>query len=153
MSDKEVPDAHHVVRYVKPSLMDGEFVDGGAFVLRETESGLSVYWLEIFENGDCPDPIAAIRNLARISLRPTGRFAKLNVHQTKKYVHAAAAEAGISIDVTVIQAPLTATPDSEADPSHAEIRGLPDHAEDAAMVVGDLIAECILHPLIPAKAT
>ena len=42
MSDKEVPDAHHVVRYVKPSLMDGDFVDGGAFVLRETESGLSV---------------------------------------------------------------------------------------------------------------
>ena len=153
MSDNEVPDAHHVVRYVKPSLIQNSIVDGEAFVLRSSESGLSVNWLEILEDDNCSDPVAAIRKLVRISLASTGRFAKLNVHQIRECVPAAAAEAGISLDLTVVQAPLPATPDFVADASHAEIRGLPDHADDAAMAVGDLIAECILPPLIPAKAT
>jgi len=138
MIDDEVPDAHHVLRYVKPSLIDGESVDGSAFVLRESESGLSVNWLERFEGGNCPDPVAAIRDLARMSLASTGRFARLNVGRTKEYVPADAAEAGVSVDLAVVQEPLSAEHGFDADPSHAEIRGLPDHGEDAAMVVGDL---------------
>ncbi|MYA88474.1 MAG: hypothetical protein F4X97_08500 [Boseongicola sp. SB0662_bin_57] len=153
MSAGEVPEAHHVVRYVKPSLIDEEAVDGSAFVLRESESGLSVNWLEFFEDNDCPDPVAAIRDLARISLASTGHFAKLSVGQTKEHVPVAAADVGIPLELAVVQAPLPREADFEADPSHAEILGLPDRDEDAAMVVGDLIAECILLPLIPAKAT
>ncbi|MDE2717683.1 MAG: hypothetical protein OXI33_11815 [Chloroflexota bacterium] len=153
MIGDEIPDAHHVLRYVKPSLLDGTLVDGSAFVLRQSELGLSVSWLEIFEDSDCSDPVNAIRRLSRMSLASNGRFAKLNVQHTKHYVPAAAGEAGVSLDLTVLEAPLAATPDFEADPSHAEIHGLPDHADDAAMLVGDLIAECILPPLIPAKTS
>ncbi|MCY4259022.1 MAG: hypothetical protein OXC91_02000 [Rhodobacteraceae bacterium] len=153
MSDEAIPEAHHVLRYVKPSLIDNGALDGSAFVMRESESGLSVNWLEFFEDGNFPDPVTAIRDLARISLASTGRFAKLNVGQTKEYIPAAAAGAGISVDLAIVQDPLSAEHGFDADPSHAEIRGLPDHGEDAAMVVGDLIAECVLPPLIPAKAT
>ena len=153
MTTGEIPDEHHVLRYVKPSLLDGDVVVGGAFVLRPSELGLSVSWVEILEDSGSSDPIATIRRLARISLASTGIFAKLNVHHTKRYVPAAAAEAGISLGLTILEAPLSATPDYEADPSHAEIHDLPEHADDAAMVVGDLIAECILLPLIPARAT
>ena len=153
MTGDEIPDEHHVLRYIKPSLLDGDEVVGGAFVLRPSELGLSVNWVEILEDSDSSDPIATIRRLARISLASTAIFAKLNVHHTKQYVVASAAEAGISLDLTILEAPLSATPEFEADPSHAEIHGLPDHADDAAMVVGDLIAECILLPLIPARVT
>ena len=151
MIGDEIPDEHHVLRYVKPSLLDGDQVVGGAFVLRPSELGLSLSWVEILEESDSSDPIATIRRLARISLASTGIFAKLNVQNTRQYVPAAAAEAGISVNLSILEAPLSSTLDFEADPSHAEIHGLPDHADDAAMVVGDLIAECILLPLIPVR--
>ena len=77
MIDDEIPDQDHVLRYVKPSLLDGTHVDGGAFVLREAEIGLSVNWLEIFEDDDHADPVNEIRRLSRISLASTGKFAKL----------------------------------------------------------------------------
>ena len=152
MIGDEVPDRNHVLRYVKPSLLDGTHVDGGAFILREAETGLSVNWLEMFENAGHTDPVNEIRRLSRITLASTGMFAKLNVSQIKQYVSYAANEAGIFLELTVLETPLPGTPDFEPDPSHAEIHGLPDYAEDAAMLVGDLLAECILPPLIPAKA-
>ena len=151
MIGDEIPDQDHVLRYVKPSLLDGTYVDGGAFLLRGAEFGLSVNWLEIFENDSHTDPVSEIRRLSRISLASTGKFAKLNVSQTRQYVSAAANEAGISLDLSVVETPLPGTPDFEPDPSHAEIHGLPDHTDDAAMLVGDLLAECILPPLFPAK--
>jgi len=149
----EVPDQDHVLRYVKPSLLDGTDVDGGAFVLREAETGLSVNWLEILESAGHIDPVNEVRRLSRISLASTGKFAKLNVSQTKQYVSSAANEAGISLDLNVLEDPLYGTPNFDPDPSHAEIRGLPDYAEDAAMLVGDLLAECILPPLFPTKVS
>ena len=153
MIGDEIPDEHHVLRYVKPSLLDGDEVVGGAFVLRPYELGLSVNWIEILEDNVSSDPIATIQSLARISLASTGIFARLNVHHTKQYVAAAAAEAGISLNLSILEKPLSTTPNFEADPSHAEIHGLPDHFDDAAMVVGDLISECILLPLLPARMT
>ena len=105
MIGDELPEEDHVVRYVKPTMLDGTHVDGGAFVLRETEIGLSVSWLEVLEGDDQPTPIAEIRRLSRLSLASTGRFAKINVGQIKQYVPAAANEAGISLALTVLEAP------------------------------------------------
>lgn len=151
MIGDEIPNQDHVLRYVKPSLLDGTDVDGGAFVLREAETGLSVNWLEILESAGHTDPVNEVRRLSRISLASTGKFVKLNVSHTKQYVSSAAKEAGISLNLNVLEDPSPGTPDFDADPSHAEIRGLPDYADDAAMLVGDLLAECILPPLFPAK--
>ena len=153
MIGDHIPDQDHVLRYVKPSLLDGTHVNGGAFALREAETGLSVNWLEILQNAGFADPINEIRRLSRMTLASTGKFAKLNVSQTKQHVSTAANEAGISLDLSVLEDPLPGTPDFEPDPSHAEIHSLPDYATDAAMLVGDLLAECILPPLIPAKVT
>ncbi len=153
MTGDELPDEDHVVRYVRPSLIDDNHVDGGAFILREGETGLSVNWLEIFEGDDQSCPLDEIRHLFRLSPAKTGRFAKLNVGDTKKYVSAEAREAGISLEINVLQRPLAATSDDESDPSHAEITGIPNNGNnDAAMLIGDLLAECIIHPLYPAKA-
>ena len=151
MIGDEIPDQDHVLRYVKPSLLDGTDVDGGAFVLRDAETGLSVNWLEILESAGHTDPVNEVRRLSRISLASTGKFAKLSVNQIKQHVSIAANEAGIFLNLNVLEAPLPGTPNSDPDPSHAEIRGLPDYADDAAMLIGDLLAECILPPLFPAK--
>ncbi len=50
----------------------------------------------------------------------------------------------------VIHDPLEAKEGFDADPSHAEIIGLPPGDSDQAVLVGDLIAECVIdmHPAI-----
>ena len=126
-------------------------MDGGAFVLRKAETGLSASWLEILKSAGHADPVNEVRRLSRISLASTGKFAKLNVGLAKQYVSSAAHEAGISLDLNVLEDPLPGAPNFDPDPSHAEIRGLPDYADDAAMLIGDLLAECIVSPLFPAK--
>ncbi len=49
----------------------------------------------------------------------------------------------------IIHDPLEAEQNYEADPSHSEISGLPPGESDQAILVGDLIAECVvnLHPI------
>ena len=49
----------------------------------------------------------------------------------------------------IIHDPLDMEEDFEADPSHSEIIGLPPGESDQAMLVGDLIAECVvyMHPM------
>ena len=47
MTGKDLPDEDHVVRYVRPNLIDNGVVSGVAFCLRENETGLSVFWLEV----------------------------------------------------------------------------------------------------------
>lgn len=50
----------------------------------------------------------------------------------------------------IIHDPLEATDRFDADPSHAEITGLPPGDSDQAVLVGDLIAECVIamHPAV-----
>lgn len=82
MIEDTVPEQDHVIRYVKPSLVHDNKVNGGAFTLRKDEEGLSVNWLEAFGNDDQTDSVNEIRNLCRISLASTGKFAKLNLITT-----------------------------------------------------------------------
>ena len=82
MTSNDLPADDHIVRYVKPSMIqeDGT-ADGSDFRLRlhrPDESGLSVNWLEVFGSGKA-NQLAEVRRLSRISLRPRGRFAELNV--------------------------------------------------------------------------
>ena len=151
MTGNQLPDDGHVVRYVKPSLVDGEVIDGGAFVLREDETGLSVNWLEFFGGNDDHRQVDEVRNLFRLRLARNGRFARLNVGDTRQNVSACAAEAGIILTLAMSEAPLAATGQFAADPSHAEITGLPPTESDEAMLVGDLIAGCVKHPLFPGR--
>lgn len=141
----DLPDRSRIVRYAKPSLVEDETVDGSAFLLRPGEPGLSVNWLEAFGHVDQSHQLSEVRRLFRLRLSPNGRFARLNVGQTKQYVEEEADAIGIQ------SVPLVATEEFEADPSHAEITGLPECESDQALVVGDLIAECVMYPLYPGK--
>ena len=149
MKGDNLPDDHHIVRYVKPSLVDDETVDGSAFLLRPDENGLSVNWLEIFGGNDEHRQLSEVRQLLRLEPAKNGRFAKLNVGVTKRYVSESVEE--LEIELEIIENPQPPTDEFEADPSHAEVIGLPPGEDDRAMIIGDLIAECVIYPLHPGR--
>ena len=147
MTKDDLPEGDHVVRYVKPSMIqeDGT-ADGSDFRLRPArpdETSLSVNWLEIL-GSEKIGQLSAVRGLSRLRMRSTGRFAELQVGAVLRKV----AEEWESL--RIVHDPLDAEDDFDADPSHSEIIGLPPGDSDQAILVGDLIAECVveMHPAI-----
>ena len=151
MTGNELPADGHVVRYVRPSLVEDETVDGSAFVLRKGEATLSVNWLEAFGGDDADHQLSEVRRLLRLQLARSGRFAKLNVGETKRHVSECIQETGAITRIRISAAPLDPTGEFEADPSHAAVTGLPSGDSDEALLIGDLIAECVIYPLSPGK--
>ena len=151
MTGNELPEDGHVVRYVRPSLVEDETVDGSAFVLRKGEATLSVNWLEAFGGDDQHHQLRLVRRLFRLQLAKTGRFAKLNIGETKRHVLESAEEIDVPAEIGISAAPLDPTDELEADPSHAAVTGLPPGDSDEALLIGDLIAESVIYTLCPGK--
>ena len=147
MTGDNIPQADHIVRYVKPSMVqDDGTADGSDFRLRPTRpdgTGLSVNWLEAFEPGK-RNQLDEVRRLFRLRRQPNGRFAEMSVGTITRQV------AEELETLQIVHDPLEAAGEFEADPSHAEITGLPPGESDQAILVGDLIAECVIemHPAI-----
>lgn len=117
--------------------------DGSEFRLRPNGSdktGLSVNWLEILANAKS-DQLAEV---CRLSRKVSGRFAEMNVGTVMRTV------AHELHNLLIVHEPLPATEEWEADPSHSEIVGLPPQDSDQALLVGDLIAQCVvaMHPAV-----
>ena len=77
-------------------------------------------------------------------LSPRGRFAEMNVGTVLW-------EVSTELDtLRIVHDPLDAERGFEADPSHAQITGLPPGDSDDALLVGDLMADCVsdMHPAI-----
>ena len=144
MKGDDLPADDHVVRYVKPSMIleDGT-PDGSDFRLRPDEVGLSVNWLEAFELPKTQQ-LREVRRLFRLSVRGNGQFAELHVETTLRTVSEELSTVRMRHDC------LDPADGFEADPSHAEIVGLPPGDSDEAALLGDLIAECVvaMHPAI-----
>ena len=124
----------------------GPHAGGSDFCLRTSrsdENGLSVNWLEAFGPNKVHQ-LSEVRRLFRLRLRPSGRFAEMNVGAV---LHEVAEELDT---LRIVHDPLEAEERFDADPSHAEIIGLPRGGADQAVLVGDLIAECVIemHPAI-----
>ena len=144
MKGDSLPDEDRVVRYVPPRrLIDGEVADGSAFYPRPGEAGLSVNWLEALASGGT-DPLTEVRRLSRLRLRKSGRFAELKVGEVLRAVSE-------ELDtLQIIHDPLDAAEGFPADPSHSQIVGMPSADTDEALLVGDMIAECVsaMHPAV-----
>ena len=141
MKGDDLPEMDHVVRYVKPSMiLEDGIVDGSEFCLRATrpdETGVSVNWLEAFGDKRVRQ-LGEVRRLFRLDVRPSGRFAELKVET----ILLAVAE---KIDtLRLVHDPLDADNGFDADPSHAEIIGLPPGESERAALVGEMIAECVI---------
>jgi hypothetical protein len=148
MKGDMLPDNDDIVRYVRPGLIEDNEVAGGAFVLRGSEPGLSINWLGYFQNQSKEKQLCKVRRLFRLQVRPNGRFAELNVGQTRKYL------AEQIQDLRFVEDPLPADSINgyDADPSHALIEGLPNPNDlpEFAELIGDMIAECVAELLHPA---
>jgi len=147
MKGDELPAADHIVRYVKPSMIEEDgTANGGEFRLRPNrpdETGLSVNWLEAFAPHK-EHQLAEVRRLYRLDVKRTGRFAEMNIGAVR-------AKVAQELDtLRIVHDPLDAEGKHEADPSHAEIEGLPPGDSDQAMLIGDLIAEAVIamHPAV-----
>ncbi|MXZ55380.1 MAG: hypothetical protein F4227_08790 [Gammaproteobacteria bacterium] len=141
----DLPEKDHIVRYVKPTALreDGS-ADGSAFLLRlnhKDDAGLSVNWLEVFGH-DKRHQLEEVRRLCRLKLSRAGRFVEMNIGTVTREI------AKERDSVRIVHKPLEPKGGFEADPSHAEISGLPPGNSDEAMLIGDLIAQCIVsdHP-------
>ena len=93
--------------------------------------------------------LSEVRRLFRLTVRRNGRFAELHVGTVLRTV---------SEELTTLRMlhdPLEAGHGFDADPSHAEIVGLPPSDSDEAALVGDLIAERVInmHPAMAALGT
>lgn len=145
MNSADLPDNDHVVRYAKPtSVREDGSVDGSAFRLRRNDRGLSVNWLEYFQGLLKSQQLDKIRQLSRLTMRPNGRLAELNIADAKRHVQSRLTT------LRFIHVPLAVEGKYQPDPSHAEITGLPPGDSPEAALIGDMIAECIetVHPAI-----
>ena len=145
MIDNDLPDSDHVVRYARfIDILDDGTLNCSAFQLRKAEEGLSVNWLEYFENRTKSKQLEEIRPLIRLTMKRSGRLAELNVGATKEQV------SQMLNDLRFIHTPLAADEKYAADPSHSEIMGLPAKDSPEAELIGDMIAECVteIHPAV-----
>jgi len=146
MTGDPIPGSDYVVRYVRPGLIDGEDVDGGAFVLRPGETGLSINWLDYYSNIPKNQQLHLVRLLFRLTVARKGRFTELNVGKTKEHLIEELPA------LSFVEDPRCADPavGHDADPSHAIIDGLPDPDDqpETADMIGVMIAECVdaIHP-------
>lgn len=144
MTGDDLPDDNHVVRYVKPtSFHEDGALDSSVFILRPRDTGLSVHWLECFDDLTKVQQLAEIRRLSRLTMKANGRLVELNVGETKQKVYDE-----LNTFLRFVHKPSTAKGEYEADPSHSEIIGLPPRDSPQATLLGDLLAECVkaTHP-------
>lgn len=149
MSDShtDLPDSDQIVRYVgKQNILEDGTADGSAFLLRTNrpdETGLSVHWLEVLQ-GNRLEQLAAVRRLSRIQFRINGRLAELNVGNVRAEI------SNEMSGVRIVHKPLEAEGEFDADHSHSEIAYLPPGDSELAMLIGDLIAGCVIvmHPAL-----
>ena len=142
MIDQDLPDRDHVLRYAKFSdILDDGTLNCSAFQLRPQDSGLSVNWMEYFKNLPKREQIDEIRGLIRLTMKPSGRLAELNVGQTRTQIDRA---------LRFVHMPLSADDTYVADPSHSEGMWLPPGDTADAELIGDLIAKCVsvIHPAV-----
>lgn len=143
MKGDDLPATDHVVRHIKKiGIEEDGTANGAAFLLRPDEIGLSVNWLEAFDL-DKANQLARVRRLFRLQVRKSHRFAELNIGAVSEKVAEELRTLRIAHD------PLDPENGFEADPSHAEITGLPPGDSDQAMMIGDMIATCVsaMHPV------
>ena len=145
MIDRRIPEHSSVVRYVGFTRIRGDLVEGSAFSLRPGEIGLSINWLDFFHELTKEDQIDQVRRLIHMNVGTRAAFAELNVGQTRRLI------GNLIPEIQFVHSPAPANERYPTDPSHSEILGLPSPAEaDMALLIGDMIAQCVLnlHPAI-----
>ena len=148
MTSEDIPDADNVVRYIGGSKIEDGVVLGEAFRLpaeNPERNSPSVNWMDCFRGLSKAEQLSEVRRRSRLTLRPSGRLAELNVGATREYLRREINA------LRFVKTSLDTAPPYQADPSHGDIVGLPAAESPMASLVGDMIAECVQarHPAVP----
>jgi hypothetical protein len=141
-----VPDTDHITRYCGGvHVEDGKILSTAFMYKKDTETYLSVNWLEFLRLQSRAEEVAKVREILRRKLkkvRAKARIVVLNVGNTRKYV---LNESPNEHELTVLH-----EPDEEyQDQSHAGIYGTdPTDSENA--MISELIADTVLK-VYPAR--
>jgi hypothetical protein len=131
MPTKYLPEADHVIRIVKPSLVmrdEANQVIGcfpQAFRLRDDERDLSVNWLEHFP-GAKEERLRQVRDHAEVEVRPNTGFACINVG----VIHESCAD--LSLEVRIIHEP------TDDNPAHSAIHRYPRNHDELFIVLANI---------------
>lgn len=89
MACRVLCDEHNIVRYIKPTHVENGKINHEAFERRENEEGLSVNWLEYYENKTKEEQLkGAISDCATgISFSKTGKFAEINIGKARSILN------------------------------------------------------------------
>ncbi len=138
-----ISDEHHIVRYVRPGLIDEGVIDGHAFVRRKLQGGQvedcpSVSWVEAFA-GSLQERITSVLEHTRMGMSANGCLCRLNVGRSRNAV----ASSGLAPNFDVHGDPLPAAPPQYPldDPAHALLEGLPHPDAADAEAVGDILKQ------------
>ena len=143
MKGDQLPGKDHVLRYVKPTLIDGDRLDGSAFLARSGEDGVSTNWWEILAPPN-QQRLEFIRSVARLNYSKNGCLALLSVGQSL----VAFIEQHIS-ELSFVHDPLEAEPNHAnarfrmADETHALILGVPNSDDPESEKAGDILARLV----------
>ncbi|MCL2713215.1 MAG: hypothetical protein FWD68_01100 [Alphaproteobacteria bacterium] len=145
-SGSAIPDDHHVIRYVGGRHVDGDVINGEAFLTKPQEDAPSVNWVEYFDP-PIDNQVQGVRSAARLQYGKTGKLVRLNVGATRDYVRENSPD---GLQLSFVSDPLPAHEKFGPDPSHALIRGVPVTDSADAALIKDLIANCVLQPFYAA---
>jgi len=141
MKGDKIPDQDHVARYCSPIHAPGGEIQATAFMLRQSDTSLSVNWLEYFQCSSRLRVIAELRkaySAKKLTIKVDGRIAVLNVGEVCSKV---LTESPDRRKLKVIHGP------KENDPSHSGIYNL-RYNDD--MLIAETILETILE-VYPAR--
>lgn len=130
MNGEKIPDQNHIARFVRPMQAPDGQIQATAFMLRPTEKGLSVNWLEFLNCSSRDKEISEIREIYSKTFLTVGARAKIAVLNVGEVREKVLTESSDYRNLEVIHDPL------QNDPSHSEIHKLKQDDE--------LIAELIL---------
>jgi hypothetical protein len=135
-------DSDHVLRYIGKRHVDHGVVNGSGFLARLNEDSPSVNWLEYY-----PPPvdnqIANISSLRRLKYEKRALLVRINIGQSRSYV-SANSPTRTALVFAYDPLPPDEARNLHADPSHAEIRGIPKEGAPVSELIADLLCDCIL---------
>jgi hypothetical protein len=144
-ANDELPSADHVVRYCSGGRIRSNGTPGPGAFYPDDDGYMSVYWLEFARIKDEAARWADIRarmTASRITLRATGKLAKLPVDKTRRDV---LAEFGRRLAIKHM--PVLDDGGPPPDASHCGIHGIPKDS----LEIADFFADHLVSEVRPAR--
>lgn len=132
-----VPDDSDIARYVSPTNIDGDELDGNAFLPREKDDYLSVFCLNMIEGDDVESRIEYLKKDIPLNTSSNGKLGVINVGTMKEL-----AESEEDRKLTVTHEPVDCRDERLRCDYHCGVRGLKYDDEIIAELIALNVTKC-----------